>query len=116
MKDEIAVDLLASVRCAVFEQPALARLDESIIEEFRKVLDRVGGEGEGHGEDQHATGFQQPPRVDEGARHRRRDVLEDVARNDEVVFLGALGRDVGDVEARLGVEVCIGVPQIARKP
>ena len=79
------------------------------------MLDRIGGKHERYRKDHHAAGFEEAPGIDKRTRNRRRDVLKNVAGDDEVVACVEFGCDIGDIEPRFGIKIGVGVRELLRK-
>ena len=112
-RDCSCVVLACRRRCGCpARQRAVAFLDRPFVQ-VRKVLDRVGVERKRHGEDQLAAGLQQPARVDERARPPAARTCSKTSLA-TMKSLAAVAFDVGvgDVEARLGVEVRVHVVEL----
>ena len=77
------------------------------------MLDSVKVKRKRDGKNQESPALEQPACIAERLNHRRRNVLEDIAGNDEVVFCRPARIDFGNVQPRLAVEECVEISEAA---
>src|SRR5437870_4594414 len=98
MENEVLENLSTAVGGPVFERSGACVFHDPVVVEIRKMFAGFRLECVGHREDQHAMRLEQPTGVHECTGYGRRDVLEYLARNDEIVAADESFGHGGDVE------------------
>src|SRR4029077_5032229 len=99
VKDEVIANLERSVFPPVDQHRGPGEAHDRIVVLVRKVLDGFVFQRKGHSQAQDAVRLEKLVDLLEGALNRDTDMLEHVARQDEIVCSMPLGMGLGDIDA-----------------
>ena len=109
-------NLVVSIRGTVHQHRLAVDLGQARLVETGEMFHRVFGERVGRRKNQNAGRLQQPGKRPQSHIQRWRDVLQNVAANDEIVLAELLLIGPGQIEPRFPIEERVGVTEVALKP